>query len=93
MTSSLDDLASDIWSKVGLAMQLGWLTITKQILQVQPPLRQGTNDIVNRSAINVKAFVIEIRLAHRHPFEYECRCSEYEKRSYSRRPVRKQQSG
>ncbi len=41
MTSSLDDLASDIWSKVGLALQLRWLTVTKQILQVQSPSRQG----------------------------------------------------
>ena len=44
MTSSLDHLASDIWSKVGLSMQLGWLTLTKQILQIQSPPRQGPND-------------------------------------------------
>ena len=59
-------------------MQLGWLTIAKQILQVQSLLRQGPNDIVDRPTISGKAFVIENRLAHRHPFEYEYRFTEYE---------------
>ena len=42
MTSSPQHFASDIWSKVGLSMQLGSLTVKKQIPEIQPPISVGS---------------------------------------------------
>ena len=58
MTPSPHHLASDIWSKVGFSVQLGWLTIGKQILQVQTPPHQGSNDefTVSHLKLDLRSF-------------------------------------